>query len=98
MQVTLGQDVEGVGGKSVNGSTRGKVVEERDKTRGLLISKALKVHPRQDRNNRPVWSWLQRDKLSTAWLQAIPGPDSSLSNAEFSEGAAVMLCLPSLED
>ena len=45
--------------------------------------------------NRPIWSWLQRDKLSSAWLQALPGPDSSLSSAEFSEAAAAALCIPS---
>ena len=49
----------------------------------------------QDRTNRPVSSWLQRDKLSAAWLQALPGPDTSLTSAEFSEAAAASLCLPS---
>ena len=53
------------------------------------------MHPKQDRTNRPVWSWLQRDKLSAAWLQALPGPDTSLTSAEFSEAAAASLCLPS---
>ena len=69
--------------------------EERDKTWAKLIKKGLEVHPRQDRSNRPVWSWLQRDKLSSAWLQSLPGPDSSLTSAEFSEAAAAALCLPS---
>ena len=62
----LGREVEGVGGSSTDGSTRGKVTEERDASRGELLSKGLGVHPRQDRTNRPVWSWLQRDKLSTS--------------------------------
>ena len=87
--------MEGAGGDSCNGSTRGKVTEERDTTRGELIKKGLAVHPRQDRTNRPVWSWLQRDKLSAAWLQALPSPDTSLSSGEFSEAAAAVLCLPS---
>ena len=87
--------VESVGGSSCDGSTRGKVCEERDKTWAKLIKKGLEVHPRQDRSNRPVWSWLQRDKLSSAWLQSLPGPDSSLSSAEFSEAAAAALCMPS---
>ena len=91
----LGVEVEGVGGQSTDGSTRGKVTQERDATRGELISKGLEVHPCQDRTNRPAWSWLQRDKLSTAWLQALPSPDTSLTSAEFSEAAAAALCLPS---
>ena len=69
--------------------------EERDTTWERLVKKGLETHPRQDRTNRPVWAWLQRDKLSAAWLQALPGPDTSLSSAEFSEAAAAALCLPS---
>ena len=95
VQNAISKEVEGMGEGSVNGSTRGLVVKERDTTRGRLIKKALEVHPNQARVSRPVWAWLQRDKLSSAWLQALPGPDSSLTNAEFSEAAAAMLCLPS---
>ena len=64
-------------------------------TRGALIKKGLQSHPQQSRTNRPVWAWLQRDKLSSAWLQALPGPDSSLTSAEFAEASAAALCLPS---
>ena len=84
-----------MGLNSCDGSTRGKISEERDKTWANLIKKGLENHPKQDRSNRPVWSWLQRDKLSSAWLQALPSPDSSLSSAEFSEAAAAALCIPS---
>ena len=92
---TLAVSVEGVGGSNTDGSTRGKITEARDITKGRLIRKALEIHPNQDRNNRPVWAWLQRDKLSSAWLQALPGPNCSLSSAEFSEAASAALCLPS---
>ena len=95
MQENLSVRVESVGGSSCDGSTRGKISEERDKTWAKLIVKGLGDHPQQDRSNRPVWSWLQRDKLSSAWLQSLPGPDTSLTSAEFSEGAAAALCLPS---
>ena len=84
-----------MGESSTDGSTRGKIIEERDKTMSNCLKKGLDCHPKQDRTNRPVWSWLQRDKLSSAWLQALPGPDSSLTSAEFSEAAAAALCLPS---
>ena len=95
MQENLGQRVGEVGGESRDGSTRGKIAEERDITWAKLVRKGLEMHPKQDRTNRPVWSWLQRDKLSAAWLQALPGPDTSLTSAEFSEAAAASLCLPS---
>ena len=94
-QENLNVQVGCVGLNSCDGSTRGKITEERDKTWANLIKKGLEIHPKQDRTNRPVWSWLQRDKLSSAWLQALPSPDSSLSSAEFSEAAAAALCIPS---
>ena len=53
------------------------------------------MHPTQNRSNRLVCSWLQRDKLSAAGLHTLPGPETSLTSAEFSEGAAASLCLPS---
>ena len=95
VQENLSAQVECVGGNSCDGSTRGRISEERDKTWANLITKSLESHPCQDRTNRPIWSWLQRDKLSSAWLQALPGPDTSMSSAEFSEAAAAALCLPS---
>ena len=95
VQESLSVQVESVGGNSCDGSTRGKISEEGDKTWANLITKSLESHPRQDRTNRPVWSWLQRDKLSSAWLQALPGPDTSMSSAGFSEAAAAALCIPS---
>ena len=51
-QENLAAPVESVGGSSCDGSTRGKVCEERDKTWAKLIKKGLEVHPRQDRSNR----------------------------------------------
>ena len=49
-QENLAAPVESVGGSSCDGSTRGKVCEERDKTWAKLIKKGLEVHPRQDRS------------------------------------------------
>jgi hypothetical protein len=56
VQENLSAQVESVGGTSCDGSTRGKVSEERDKTWANLIRKGLQDHPQQDRPNRPVWS------------------------------------------
>ena len=48
--------------------------------------------PRKDRH---VMGWRQRDKLSSSWILAGPGVDTSLTSAEFSEAAAANLSLPS---
>ena len=63
LEGTLAQEVESVGNGSTSGATRGTIMEERDMTRGLLLEKALELFP--DREARPVWSWPQRDKLSS---------------------------------
>ena len=59
----------------------------------MLLAKSLEEN--QPKKDRPVWAWKQRDKISSSWLLALPGPDSSFSNAEFSEAAATNLVLPS---
>ena len=97
----LGKDIEkvfstplaGLGNGSVSGKTRGDIMSAREKTRSLLMSKALSQHrPKRD---RAAWAWRQRDKISSSWLLALPGPDSTLSNAEFSEASATSLCMAS---
>ena len=74
-------EVQGVGEGSTTGTTRGKISEARHVMRGNMLVRGLEEHPRQHRDNRPVWAWLQRDKLSSAWLQALPGPDSTLPSS-----------------
>ena len=69
------------------------IVEQLDNLRGEVLLKALGQYP--DRTARPVWTWRERDKLSAMWLLSGPGPDTRLSNMEFAEAAAVLLCLPS---
>ena len=101
MATFLGQDlegplaitVEGAGDGSVNGSTRRKVTEQREKLRGSVIGEALKKHP--DQNARPVLVWPQLDKLSSAWLLSLPGPHTGLPTSVFSEAVCVQSPLPS---
>ena len=63
-----------------------------EKNKSLLLSKALELHrPKRDRH---AWAWRQRDKLSTAWLLALPGGGDNLTNEEFTTAAATNLCLP----
>ena len=95
VQPSFQVDAQGVGGTSRDGSTRGKLTEERDVTRAKMVTKGLEVHPIQARSNRPVWAWMQRGKCSSAWLQALPCPDSSLTSARFTEAGAAALQLPS---
>ena len=96
----LGEEVEGVLARGVEGAgcdstgtTRQKVQEEREKTRGLLLAKALERY--DDQEARPVWSWPERDKHSSAWLLCLPSPDNTFSGAEFTEAVSAFLCLPS---
>ena len=89
--------VEGVGADSgsgsVTGATRGRVVDAIESLRSKVLEKALsEVRPK---STRAAWAWRQRDRVSSAWPQAIPGSDTSLSNAEFSEAAASNLVMPS---
>ena len=83
----------GLGSGSVTGETRGKIVSAREKTRALLLAKSLDEY--RPKKHRAAWAWKQRDKISSSWILALPGPDSSLSNTEFSEAAATNLILPS---
>ena len=69
-----------LGNGSVTGKTRGEIVAAIEKTRAQLLSKALALY--LPRKARPAWAWKQRDKISSSWLLALPGADSSLSNAD----------------
>ena len=62
-----------------------------------LTLATLKKHLREIREQkaRPVCSMQQKDKLSTAWLLALPGAQSSLTSPIFKEGMAMVLCVPS---
>jgi hypothetical protein len=72
----------------VSGATRKSITDAVENT-----VKALElVRPK---STRAAWAWRQRDKVSSAWLLAIPGPDTTLNSAAFREAAATNLCLPS---
>ena len=90
----LATEVEGVGQGSLDGSTRKRLSEEREKLRAEVFKKGLTDHP--DRAARAVIAWKNRDKLCTAFLMVLPGPHTSISSPHFSEALCVLLCLPSL--
>ena len=89
----LSTQLESLGGGSTTGETRKKIVDAIECTRSKILTKALSlVRPT---TTRAAWAWKQRDKVSSAWLLACPGPDTRMSNSEFTEAAAANLCLPS---
>ena len=92
LQYPLLAIADGAGEGSIDGSTRKRVVYQREELRSDIIKEALKLH--RDQKNRAVTAWSNRDKLSTAWLLCLPGPEG-LSNTAFSEAMAITLCLPS---
>ena len=89
----LGAEVASAGQGLTKGSLRSSIVEHREQTMGRLLAEGLSRHP--DQAARPVWSWPQRDKLSSQWLLTLPGNNTMLSSDEFSECIAAMLCLAS---
>ena len=93
LELPLSVSVNAIGEGSINGSTRKKILEQRETMRGLVLSKALELHPNQAA--RPVRVWPQLDKLSTAWLLSLPGAHSGLSSNVFREAVCANLCLPS---
>ena len=79
----------------MDGSTRMKMVQQREGMRHHLITKALSRHP--DREARPVTAFpnISEDKCAGSWLLATPSPDLSLSARGFREAFSAHLSLPS---
>ena len=93
LETPLSRDVESAGDSCVDGSTRRKLVQQRESLRHKVLSKFLLEYP--DRNFRPVTAYPNFDKLSGAWLLALPGFSTGLSTPVFAEALAAHLCLPS---
>ena len=58
----------------------------RERTRAQLLAKALEDH--RTKKDRPVWAGRQSDKISSSWVLACHGADSTLTSREFNEAAA----------
>ena len=88
---------EEVGGRNLDGSTRTKVVQQREALRHKLLTMALSRHP--DREARPVTVFpnIADDKCAGSWLLATLNRDLSLSSKVFKEAFSSHLCLPSPE-
>ena len=88
----LAVEVEGAGQGSVDGSTRKKITQQREELRGAVLKEALVRHTNV--TLRPVLAWANRDKLSSSWLQCLPGPEG-LTKQAFTEALSSLLCMPS---
>ena len=98
--VYLGQDITGslaieaesAGQGATDGSTRRKITAEREELRGAVMNEA--IYRMTNSKARAAVAWHNRDKLSSAWLSCLPGPEG-LSSPAFAEAMALVLCMPS---
>ena len=60
-------------------NSRQEVTGQREELREAMLAKALKQH--NDQAARPVRTYPQLDKLSTAWKLSLPGPTNGLSSS-----------------
>ena len=83
------------GGHSTDGSTRTKVVHQKEMLRYKLMVKALSNFP--NRQARPVTAFqnIADDKCAGRWLLAIPSSDLALTSPVFKEAISSHLLLPS---
>ena len=91
----LSVPVAEAGGTSTDGSTRTKVVHQKEMLRYKLMSKALSTYP--DREARPVMAFqnIADDKCAGRWLLATPSPDLGLTSPVFKEALSAHLLMPS---
>ena len=96
----LADPLEGVGGYSLDGSTRTKIVQQREGLRHQMLEKALKTHPDRDARPVTVYQNVSDDKCAGSWLLAIPSRDNCLSTKVFREAMSSHLCMgsPALRD
>ena len=85
--------VEGAGQGSITGATRKVLTRSREETRLQVLERAMETH--SDQFCRGVSSWKERDKMTTAFLLANPGPTTGISSPFFAEALGTLLCLPS---
>ena len=92
---SLADPIEGLGGYSVDGSIRTKMVQEREGLRHQMLTKALKSHPDRDARPVTVYQNVADDKCAGSWLLAIPSRENGLTTKVFREAISAHLCLES---
>ena len=89
----IARDFDNFGDGREDGTTRTIVTHELENLVFLALSKGLSIHPQQ--HWRPVRIFSCADKISQAWIAAIPSPLSHIPSREFSKIMAAFLALPS---
>jgi hypothetical protein len=93
LQGALAAPVEGMGDGAEDGSIRRLVTEQLQGLQKAVLEKSLEDYP--DQAVRPVIHIKQLDKISSGWVNALPGPDSYIPTPAFSEAMCGYLCVPS---
>lgn len=93
LQGALASPVEGMGDGAMDGSVRRAVVQQLHGLRKAVLEKALNEY--SDQSARPVLHNPQLDKISSAWVTALPSPESYIPSPAFAEGMCGYLCVPS---
>ena len=93
MQGALASPVEGWGDGADDGSIRRRLTDQLQGLQKAVLEQALEEHP--DQGARPVLHCRQLDKVSSAWVSALPGPGTYISSPAFSEAMCSYLCTPS---
>ena len=93
LQGALAALVEGMGDGAEDGSVRRLVMEQLQGLQKAVLEKSLEDRP--DQAARPVIHVKQLDKISSGWVNALPGPDSYIPTPAFSEAMCGYLCVPS---
>ena len=84
--------VEAAGQGSRDGSTRKKITEAREELRGAVMKECLSRM--RNPKKRATIAWQNRDKLASAWLSCLPGPEG-MNGPAFTEALSLTLCMPS---
>ena len=93
LQGVLESPLVAAGNGAVDGSSRRKAVQQLESLQLEVLEKALEDYP--DRSARPVIQFRQLDKVSSAWVSALPGPETYIPSPAFSEAVCSYLCVPS---
>ena len=89
---SLAVDAKAAGQASTDGSTRRRITAEKEELRGAVMNEC--IARMSNTKQRAAAAWQNRDKLSSAWLSCLPGPEG-LSSPAFAEAMALTLCMPS---
>ena len=93
LQGALSATAQGAGEGGDDGSIRRRVVDQTQNLQKAVMEKFLKEYPNP--SARPVLHFPQLDKVSSAWVAALPGPSSHIPSPAFAETMCSYLCVPS---